>query len=420
MLPTGTLLGELTINEVFIDYDGPQLFSCTSNSGFKYLAVHAPMTEHMDNWLYVRVSMRRLEEIAAGVVTLSDAFARPGDGALWLVSFKDDGSTLAETVNPLEVEEDWFPAAGERLGNLSIAVAESTGDTGDVNLTEFLPSFLVAPAPMWEFSGEVLDYLRSRRTPVAAVAAFTGRSVVDIMLKRGEHRTDLPAATLGKLLLSAQHVIDGLAPDYPAGVKVAAIRDASRLDALAFFPSSFGIRLETHDATLFTHPAVATALERMVALFSAASDVEKLGSLLQECGPKAAIQFRAFARAIEKSNSDVMIEVGVPGRSEPATATVSKVEVGRLVEFLDTEARQVTDHFVFNGSLVGVSLRTKFFRLEDEDKEFSGRIADDYLSSMTGKKVGVRYDARITSVTDINEPTGEERVRFTLTDLKEV
>lgn len=420
MLPTGTPLGELTISEVFIDYDGPQLFSCTSNCGFQYIAVHAPMTEHMDNWLYVRVSMRRLEEITAGFVTLRNAFAKPEGGGLWLVSFRNDGSALAETVNPLEVEEDWFPAAGERLSDFPIAAYASTGNIGDLNLAEFLPSFLVAPAPMWEFSGEVLAYLRSRRTPVAAVAARTGRSVVDIMLKRGDHRTDLPAATLGKLLVSAQQVVDGLAPDYPAGVKVAAIRDASRLDALAFFPSSFGIRLDTHDATLFTHPAVATALERMVALFSAASDVGKLGSLLQECGPKAAIRFRAFARAIEKSDSDVVIEVGVPGRSEPAKATVSKVEVGRLVKFLDTEARQVTDHFAFRGSLVGVSLRTKFFRLEDDDKEFSGRIADDYLSSMTGKKVGVRYDARITSVTDINESTGEERVRFTLTGLKEV
>ena len=163
-----------------------------------------------------------------------------------------------------------------------------------------------------------------------------------------------------------------------------------------------------------------TALERLVGLFSNAGDPAALRKMLVEVGPKAAMRFRAFAKAVAQGDADMVMEVGIPGRTQAATVSVSRAEATRLVEFLDVEAQQVREPFAFRGYLVGVSLRTKFFRLEDDERDVSGRIAEDYVQSMRGKTIGHRYDANIVAVTDINEATGQERVRNILINMEAV
>ena len=172
MLPEGTILGRLKIDEVFVDYHGPQLFSCSDHRARPrhLLAVHAPKTEAGDNWLYVYIGLRRLKKVAQGKVDLHAAFSQPENGKIQAVCFMANGATYVRAVKVFQVPDDWLPMQGERLGDPGAADLlsgdEQPEEPSDVSDPDELPSVLREPAPMWEFDPRFIDYLRKKRTPV--------------------------------------------------------------------------------------------------------------------------------------------------------------------------------------------------------------------------------------------------------------
>ena len=425
MLPVGTKLGVLRLREVFVDYDGPQLFSCSDQAGRHLIAVHAPATSEGDNWLYAYISRHRLQSVRAGLTSLRQAFAQPEDGRIQIVVFDFEGMARVKTVIPGELSDNWYPHDSERLGDLDedqLVEGEllpyANAWNGDISPD--IPDFLRNPAPMWEVSPELLNFLRTRRTPVSEVARRTGRSVVDLVFKPPFDRSEMPASVLGNLLLAAQGAVEAFAPPLAPGSKGMGARELSRLDALPVFPGSFGLRLDAHEANLVPNPRLVEALQRLVSLLAAAGDPAKVRVLLRECGPGAAMKFRSFAQAIEKSDADLSVEVGIPFTEETSSAQVSRRDVAQLVELLNSEAALSQETFVFRGQLVGVTLGTKFFALEDDERIVSGRIAEAALASMFGKTIGDHYDANITAITDISEVTGRERTRNILNGLEPI
>ena len=428
MLPEGTPLGELRFDEVYINYDGPQLFSCMDAQNRHLLAVHAPSTSDGDNWLYVYISQQRLRAVANGLVTLHAAFFRPQDGKVQLVVFDAKGMALVKTVQPNDIPPDWYPVEGEKISvqdNQFLASAENASFTNTVTATGGLdldlsdiPSFLIDPAPMWEISREVLNYLRSKRTPVIEVARRTGRSVVDLVFNTALDRNQMRAEVLGNLLLAAQSLVEALTPPLPSGLSGASAREVVRLDALPLFPGSFGLRLDTHESYLFPDSRLVEALQRMFALLNSSKEPTAMRGLLSEYGPKATSRLRNFANTIYRSDADLSVDIGLPTESSALSTSLSHVEVSSLIAFLKEEATPTQDSFTFRGHLVGVTLKTKFFALENEERIVSGRVADVTLASMVGKTIGDQYDAVITTITDYNEATGMERVRNILDSLE--
>jgi hypothetical protein len=418
MLPEGTMLGRLTIDEVFVDYDGPQLFSCSDDRKRPrhLIAMHAPATDGADNWLYVYVGVRRLKKITAGCITLHAAFSQPKDGKVLIVSFGPDGASTVRARQASQVPDDWFPLRGERLGD--------PGDgrllAGDIALgnAEQLPSFMRAPAPMWEMTPTVINYLRGMRTPVTEVTKRTGRSVIDIVFRPLGDRSEMPAGILGTFLLSIQGAVEALAPSSPPGLKATAAAEFTRLTALPAFPGSFGVRLDTQDPRLFPDPRVVLALKRMATLLASSSDHDAMRVLLKDCGQRGALKFRAFAQALGKSDSDVSVEIGIPNEPAISAASLTRRQVTVLVDFLKAEAASSQETFTFRGRLVGVTLGTKFFALEDDERIVSGRIAEATLASMDGKVIGAQYVASITAITDMNDATGLERTKHVLNTLE--
>ena len=140
--------------------------------------------------------------------------------------------------------------------------------------------------------------------------------------------------------------------------------------------------------------------------------------LLKEIGHRAAARFRLFVQALERSDSDVAVEIGIPNEPAVGGASLTRQEVYNLAEFLKAEAASTQETFTFRGQLVGVTLTQQIFALEDDDRIVSGRIADAALAAMFGTVIGNRYDANITAITDINEATGVERTKYILNSLE--
>lgn len=424
MLPEGTILGRLKIDEVFVEYDGPQLFSCSDDRKRprRLLAVHAPLTEAGDNWLYVFIGARRLRDVVLGKVTLHAAFSQPEDGKIRVVCFNPDHLPIVRSVAASQVPEAWLPTSGERLGEPGNSLFDDAqlGEKVDVSEPKQLPSLLREPAPMWEFDPAVIDYLRGKKTPVAEASRRTGRAVFDVIFKPRGNRSEMPAATLGSFLIAAQNVVEALAPPLPVGSKGASAYELARLDALPAFPGSFGIRLDTHEASLFPNPRLIQALQRMIDLLSAPSDRDAMRGLLTEIGHRAASRFRLFVQALERSDSDVSLEIGIPNEAAVSGTSLTRQEVYNLAEFLKAELASTQETFTFRGQLVGVTIPNKFFALEDDDRIVSGRIADAALAAMFGTVIGNRYDANVTAITDINEATGVERTKYILNSLEPI
>ena len=112
-----TGLGKLEIVETYVYYDQPLLFSCKSAADHLYLVVAADEDEQHETWLYVRVSVERLNLIRSGAIDLHDAFAKPEDGFLLqeIIPYDDQTQPRMESIQPDQISEDMLPTPGESL-----------------------------------------------------------------------------------------------------------------------------------------------------------------------------------------------------------------------------------------------------------------------------------------------------------------
>ena len=112
-----TGLGRLEIVETYVYYDQPVLFSCKSAAGHLYLAVATDKNDEYETWLYVAVSVERLNLIRSGAIDLHDAFAKPEDGFLLqeIIPYDDQTQPRMESIQPDQISEDMLPTPGESL-----------------------------------------------------------------------------------------------------------------------------------------------------------------------------------------------------------------------------------------------------------------------------------------------------------------
>src|SRR5690242_3713074 len=94
MIPEGTTLGELSIEDVFIEYDGPQLFSSRSEDGKLYMVNHIESLPDRDTWLFASTTEPNIKSLKAGEISYRDIFQQ-GE-TFSLVTFRSDDPTDAE------------------------------------------------------------------------------------------------------------------------------------------------------------------------------------------------------------------------------------------------------------------------------------------------------------------------------------
>ena len=112
-----TGLGRLEIVETYVYYDQPILFSCKSAADHLYLAVATDKNDEYETWLYVGVSVERLNLIRSGAIDLHDAFAYPESDCVFQVRFPYDNPALpqVESIKANQVPKDMLPTPGESL-----------------------------------------------------------------------------------------------------------------------------------------------------------------------------------------------------------------------------------------------------------------------------------------------------------------
>ena len=112
-----TGLGRVEIVETYVYYDQPVLFACKSAAGYLYLAVATDKNNEQETWLYVGVSIARLNRIRSGAIDLHDAFAEPEGGYLLqeIIPYDDQTQPRLQPIQPDQISEDMLPVPGECL-----------------------------------------------------------------------------------------------------------------------------------------------------------------------------------------------------------------------------------------------------------------------------------------------------------------
>jgi hypothetical protein len=97
-LPKDSPLGDLRLDEVLDEYDGPKLFTAKNASGAYYRALWVmDEAEAQSSWLYVPISKRKIETLKSGAIPIRSVYQNASDGWVFRLVVGDNGVVLSFT-----------------------------------------------------------------------------------------------------------------------------------------------------------------------------------------------------------------------------------------------------------------------------------------------------------------------------------
>jgi hypothetical protein len=114
--PTTEELGDLSLDEVLLEYDGPRLFSCSNRATRRnYLVLWIGEENGADAWLLAPTSTQAIKKVRNGRLEVRQPFLASESGKVYKLSIKDDTTAVVEHVPTSALTEDILPEVGERL-----------------------------------------------------------------------------------------------------------------------------------------------------------------------------------------------------------------------------------------------------------------------------------------------------------------
>jgi hypothetical protein len=417
--PTG---GPLHIDQVLLDYDGPHLFTARNQGGALFLALHGPAADQSDAWLYARTSTHRLNQLNQAKISLRQAMTVHARGSVALVEYIGDEPHI-ELLDPFSVDEQFLPHEDSYFNNGAQLPVLARDSHYLVKPDEFFEMDDLLPVPveqdLWEFDHRTIQYLKAHMTPLHVVAQRRQRLVADIVLSDHAHRTDFPIPDLGKILISLQKTVDSLgsedlSPDWKPS---ASSKRETRLDAVATFPSSFGLRIEAHQGSLADASVAPRAFHRLVDLLSSIADPNVLRTVFRQHRSSTKLHFGQFIENISKTNSSISVMASSGLSTTPLSAFVSSDTLRDLSRQIKELNEEEHEYRYISGRLKAVSLRTKFFLIENDDEALSGRISEQLLPQISGMKIDELYLGKVRVARSVHDLTGEIETKNELTEL---
>lgn len=111
LLPSSTVLGQLSLYEVYDEYDGPKCFSVKNALKQFFLVYWCDFIEESNQheWLYSAISEKRLDALRRGDFSIREVFKKP-EQVLYLVNTGETSEAeKLEWVKPTELDEIYFP-----------------------------------------------------------------------------------------------------------------------------------------------------------------------------------------------------------------------------------------------------------------------------------------------------------------------
>jgi hypothetical protein len=390
--PVGTQLGDLQLEEVFLGYDGPKLFSCRNKTGQWFIAVFVDEDGNSEIYLYMPISFDRLRAVRSGQVTLRMAFSNPEDGIAYSVRrYLDRPKCDVELVTADGIPEDWLPEETAVLG-LPTPTAET-----------------FSPRSLAEESVRTLRPL----------AAFE--------LRTSDTRTEYPLRSLGAFMQLVQDNVEAFAQEVEgrqtsAGPVQQDIVAATELAFTEVRAASFVLVVAPRmSGRLFHLPLVVQALNRMRETIAAVEDDELLRGQIAQLKSRALSKYRDLLEEVEDSTSGLAMFV-TDTRGGIYSASLDDRQVKRTLDIVRTTAAQPARTLEIEAVLIGVNVRTFVFELfnEVDNKKYAGKAIDQARRQVLGLTTGNRYRATLLEEIEIVPVTGELKSKYRLTHIVEL
>jgi hypothetical protein len=388
-LPSDTVLGELSLEETLVFYDGPRVFSARSLTDQLYLVAWADEGPAADGWLYAAISSARLAMIRSGGLPLRAAFERP-EGAVYLVTVPHavEAEDVAVLVLPRDVPEEWLPGSDFRLDLLTHTMPLAASDS--------------------EIETRARQEGRTRLRLKVVLPKYT--------------RSEAPTRKVGELLLLTQNVYDniGLAmlEDEPAqrGRIPVEVAEQTQSDVVGLSAASFVIELAANKTDdLFGDSAFSRITERLLTLLDTELEREPFIQGLHALRPRGAKSFRNFVDGLASTGGDVTI-TGASSVLPALRRSLSNERLETLRSILHLLVPDEAAEIRGRMRLFKADMDRKLFGLHDEllDKRYEGPVAERAISQVDHAQMNDVFDVLISAYGSYSEAVGENKPTYVL------
>ena len=341
-----TGLGRLEIVETYVYYDQPVLFSCKNAAGHFYLGVATDKNDEYETWLYVRVSVERLNLIRSGVIDLHDAFAEPEDGFLLqeIIPYDDQTQPRMELIQPDRISEDMLPMRGECL-DLEIETLSELTDSEEI-------------------------------------AKYGKREVLNLTLNfDGPFKSEVPVTALSQILGRFQDVINAIGMRHFNLKRINEdIKRKMQMSFLKVGAGAFDIQLASTDTTDFSESSdCGDAIEKFLNLLAAGSNQEQLKLHLEGLQSTVAKDYTAFLKSLNASVIDAKFKWVSPDPNRGQTVHLSNHQMQEALKVLEKYDEEISRPFRIPLKLTETFPRSKRFQMEATDETFKESIADQAI-----------------------------------------
>jgi hypothetical protein len=393
-LPRNSILGELTLVETYVFYDGPRLFSAKSLTDQRYLAAWANEGANADEWLYVAISEARLNMVRSGAQTVRSAFLHP-EGFTYRVTIPHDDSEpdSVVTVAPSEISDGWLPAENFRI--LESTVTARLADT---------------PAEV------ELKARQENRTRVRLRLAYAN-----------QRRTEAPTRQVGNLLVAAQKLLDNVGFSLESekvasrGAIPKGTRQRTSSEVLELAAASFMIELGASSFDdLYGESLFADSANAIINLMDPVKRSSELSPELAALGPRATKSFRNFVEKLADTGADITIAAAGSAFAYHGYE-LSSGRVEELYRILANEiAADDVDEIRDRMELYAYNSERQTFGLRQGDTHYEGRVNERVSQVYRNPTINERYDVLIYATSTQEEMTKEIRVTYTLMQMMPV
>ncbi len=385
-------LGIHKVVENYVHNDYPALFSCKDSAGHLYLVTVGENDEDK-TWLRVGISKDRLNYIRSGGIDLRNAFTDAENGVLFQVRIPhvDHTKPSLEVIQPNQIAEEMLPLHGERLG----------------------------------LKTETLPPLRSPQEIASSIA----RDLLKCALNyAGVSRTEAPIDSLGNFLTGLHKVINRIGAKCVNSTYkkiLEDIRNPFGISMLEVGAGSFEIQLASTEYGSLLDSDLGNAINEFLRILNSGCNQDQLKPLMEEFGPRVAKDYTEFLKPLSESVIDTKFTWTSPHPDRGGTAQLSQSQMKKAIDILEKIQEETLETIRIQGTLVGISLRSKSFEIETSDDNlyekdfFKGKIIEEAYETEIVKTASVSkpYIAEIQGFVEIGETKDETKTKFRLLSL---
>lgn len=387
IFPKFSILGELSISEVFQFYDFPLCFLATNRTGAIFLSsLYDYEDELLPKWYLLPVSTTRFQEIRSGSMDLYSAFVLPETQVIY--------STCKERIEALDIstlDSETFPRPGTTL--------EVKTHTKNISLID------------------LEDY---------AVASH--REAVDISFENERFKkTVYPIRQLGQHLRLFQDVVDTIpfsrSQDSNTRGKIPnSSLSETELGFVENYAASFGVRMVSLNPlhVLFGPSTLEECLNKLFDLFELSPNLEEMKLGLEPFSSRTINKYINFLKTLSYSKTSIKAKFVTPKRlTRKFYLSADKAE--SLIPLLTKVVEDEPLEYEIEGLLIGlvVTRRTFVIQCERDGKTvtFTGTVLDSHLKDASYATINQMYTFKIRETESYNVINDESKIEYALLEI---